>query len=619
MCGIVGYISSAQTLADKNIVKRMANSIRHRGPDGEGEWLNEHIALGHRRLAIIDTSQNGLQPFVSNDGRFIITYNGEIYNYTELKEELEQLGYKHKTQTDTEVLLNAFIEWKEKCLSRLNGMFAFVVYDRIKNEVFLARDRYGIKPLYIYNKGGLFAFASEQKALLQHPEIEASLDMEGLVEYLSFQNFLSSKTLIKNIEMLPTGSFAVYKVANRDFKTSKFWSFMFEEPEIRLTQREYQEELSALFSRAVKRQMVADVEVGAYLSGGIDSAAIASVASVMQPNLKSFTCGFDLSSASGIELNFDERRTAESISAILGTEQYEIVLKAGDMERCFGLLVDHIEEPRVGQSYPNYYAAKLASKFVKVVLSGAGGDELFGGYPWRYFVAERPEKFKDNYFDYWNRLIPNKELKSLLNQADGLEYVDYPRDIFNEVLGSPKITNRSSMINASLTFEAKTFLHGLLVVEDKISMSHGLESRVPFLDNDLVDFATKCPADLKVSDPTNSLKINESDPDNKKEKYFTLTNDGKKILRNSLKSVLSDDILSLKKQGFSAPDASWFRGKSIEFVKGKIYKPQSNLFKYINYDQVIKSLEQHFTGKENRRLFIWAILSLTEYFEKNEL
>ena len=619
MCGIVGYVSSPKTPSSAELIKKMCAVIKHRGPDSAGEWLNSDIALGHTRLSIIDVSEAGNQPMRSESGRYMISYNGEIYNYKELRSELEGRGYRHKTQTDTEVLLNAFIEWKEKCLCKLNGMFAFAVYDTQEKNLFLARDRYGIKPLYIYNSNNIFAFASEQKALLAHPEIIGELDKEGFVEYLSFQNFITTKTLLKNIEILNAGSFQIYNIDTTHKVNHKYWEFDFQEPQFTVTENDYISELSLLVRNAVNRQLVSDVEIGSYLSGGVDSAAITSLATEKLGNLKTFTCGFDMASASGIELNFDERATAEIISGILGTEQYEVVLKSGDMERCFDKLTYHLEEPRVGQSYPNYYASKLASKFVKVVLSGVGGDELFAGYPWRYFVSQSADNYTDNYFDYWNRLIPSSEINKLLDSIEIKDLMDYPKEVFMDKLGHEKPKSSEDMVNRSLTFEAQTFLHGLLVVEDKISMSHGLESRVPFLDNELVDFAMQCPVNLKLSNIHSRVKINENDPDSKKAKYFNQTNDGKKILRKSLGGVLPENIINLKKQGFSAPDASWFKGSSIDFVKNQILNPRNRIFNILNYEQVESTLSIHFEGIENRRLFIWSILSLNNYFERNNL
>ncbi len=307
--------------------------------------------------------------------------------------------------------------------------------------------------------------------------------------------------------MLPAGHYAVLDLRSEQprLESTRYWDFHFSEPEQPIDAREYREELERLFQQAVNRQLVSDVELGSYLSGGIDSGAITAIAAQAHPYLKSFTCGFDLSSASGIELAFDERVKAEAMSARFKTEHYEMVLKAGDMERALPKLAWHLEEPRVGQSYPNFYAAKLASKFVKVVLSGAGGDELFGGYPWRYYrgaVSSDFEHYVEQYYGFWQRLVDDEQMPELVRADLGRRQRTCRRGHLPQRV--PRTTPTSSArpedyINHSLYFEAKTFLHGLLVVEDKLSMAHGLETRVPFLDNDLVDFAMRCPVGLKLN------------------------------------------------------------------------------------------------------------------------
>ena len=291
--------------------------------------------------------------------------------------------------------------------------------------------------------------------------------------------------------------------SDKRLNSTQYWDFHFREPSGSVDEREYVEEVDRLFQQAVSRQLVSDVELGSYLSGGMDSGSIAAIAASNFPYLKTFTCGFDLSSASGIELGFDERTKAEAMSAKFKTEHYQMVLKAGDMERCLGELAWHLEEPRVGQSYPNFYAAKLASKFVKVVLSGAGGDELFGGYPWRYYRGASASNFKeylDNYYLYWKRLIPNTQISKIFEPIWSDVKDVWTRNIFENVFSNHtnSLNTREDFINHSLYFEAKTFLHGLFVVEDKLSMAHSLETRVPFMDNDLVDFAMTCPVKLKL-------------------------------------------------------------------------------------------------------------------------
>ena len=570
MCGIAGLINLKGDPISPVILKKMTDAISHRGPDGEGHWIEGNVGIGHRRLAIIDLSPAGHQPMVSADHRYVLSYNGEIYNYRELRADLEAEGVWFRSQTDSEVVLYALAHWGRDALLKFNGMFALALWDRKEKSLLLARDRYGIKPLYYAQQGNGFSFGSEQKAIFAHPEFQKKLNKPALLEYFTFQNIFTDQTLLEDIQLLPAGYYATFNAnaQNSQFTRHQYWDYRFREPDTHVDKREYLEELDRLFTQAVNRQLVSDVELGAYLSGGMDSGSITAIAAQQFPNLKSFTVGFDLSSASGLELAFDERATAESMSARFKTEHYEMVLKAGDMERCLAKLAWHLEEPRVGQSYPNFYAAKLASKFVKVVLAGSGGDELFGGYPWRYYRAVNAQSFEeyiDHYYLYWQRLVNNTQLKQIFAPVySEVEHV-WTRDIFRDVfvthdnqLGRPE-----DYINHSLYFEAKTFLHGLFVVEDKLSMAHGLENRVPFMDNNLVDFAMQCPVSLKLNNLAEVLKINENESRSKKNIYFQKTNDGKQILRDLMERHISSGITQAAKQGFSSPDASWFKAEIL--------------------------------------------------------
>ena len=621
MCGIAGLIHLDKNPVSPVIVKRMTDAIAHRGPDGEGHWIEGNVGLGHRRLAIIDLSPAGHQPIASVSQRYVMVYNGEVYNYRELRVELEALGYQFHSRTDSEVVLNAMIAWGVKALERFNGMFGLALWDRQEQTLVLARDRYGIKPLYYSKQGQTLAFGSEQKAILAIPAFRRSLDKEALLEYFTFQNIFTDKTLLNDVKLMPAGHYAVLDLKRKSpsLQFTQYWDFDFREPKYKASDEEYREELDRLFKQAVNRQLVTDVELGSYLSGGMDSGSITAIAAKSYPYMKTFTCGFDLNSASGIEMAFDERSKAEYMSYHFKTEHYEMVLKSGDMERVLPKLAWHLEEPRVGQSYPNYYAAQLASKFVKVVMSGAGGDEIFGGYPWRYYravVNDDFEQYIDKYYQFWQRLIPNDQIKQVFAPIwDDVKHVS-TRDIFRDVFKhhADNLYTPEDYINHSLYFEAKTFLHGLLVVEDKLSMAHGLESRVPFLDNDLVDFAMRCPVHLKLNNLQGVVRQDENQVGHKTENYFTKTKDGKQILRDVMSSHIPADIAKAEKQGFSAPDASWFRGESIDFVKSKL-APSSPIYKYMDFEGVSDLAEQHFSGRENKRLLIWSLISFDKYLE----
>ena len=621
MCGIAGLIHLNGEPVSLVILKKMTDAIAHRGPDGEGQWIEGNVGIGHRRLAIIDLSPAGHQPMITGDLRYVLSYNGEIYNYREIRTELEALGYWFRSQTDSEVVLNALAHWGPDALLKFNGMFGLALWDRKEQTLLLARDRYGIKPLYYARQGQSFAFGSEQKAIIAHPRFKRELNKKALLEYFTFQNIFTDQTLLEDVHLLPAGHFAKLHAATGQWSQHKYWDYRFREPDHKADKQEYVEELDRLFKQAVNRQLVGDVELGSYLSGGMDSGSITAIASQSFPNLKTFTCGFDLSSASGIELAFDERYKAEAMSAKFKTEHYEMVLKSGDMERCLPQVARHLEEPRVGQSYPNYYAAKLASKFVKVVLSGSGGDELFGGYPWRYYRAADSQNFEhyiDQYYHYWQRLVNNTEIKKMfapvVKEVAGVWTRDIFRDVF--ITHDNELERPEDFINHSLYFEAKTFLHGLFVVEDKLSMAHSLENRVPFMDNDLVEFAMKCPVGLKLNNLAEVLKINENELGRKQDKFFNRTNDGKQLLRDMMSRYIPEDITRAEKKGFSAPDASWFKGESIDFVRRKLLNRDAHLYRLLDRDVVTHLLNQHLEGHENRRLLIWSLLNVEAWLEE---
>ncbi len=614
MCGITGVFNIDGKPVSISVVKKMTDIIKHRGPDGEGFWVNSFIGFGHRRLAIIDLSPLGHQPMQNDGGSLVITYSGEVYNYPNIKLELEAKGYKFHSKTDTEVILKSYEEWGEDCVHKFNGMFAFAIWDSNENKLFLARDRYGIKPLYYYYENGIFIFGSEIKSILKHPDVSVRVSMLALNEYFSFQNTFSDLTLFEGIRLLPPANTLSIKLGSvNSFQQKRYWDYDFRDGD-QLDEEECYKELTRLFEQAVNRQLIGDVEIGSYLSGGIDSGSITCIATKTFKNLKTFTCGFDLSSASGLELGFDERQKAEFLSNQYKTEHYEVVLKAGDMERVMSELIWHLEDLRVGQSYPNYYVARLASKFVKVMLSGEGGDELFAGYPWRYYRATEScnsENYIENYYKYWQRLIPDRMKQGFYQPDVYHKILKYPtKEIFKSVFNGNlvDISTSEQYINNSLYFEIKTFLHGLLEVEDKLSMAHGLETRVPFLDNDLVDFAIKVPVRFKLKNLAGNIRINENEPGPKTQKYFKQTNDGKNILRKVLARYVPRNYTNGYKQGFSAPDRSWFKGESIDYIRSLLFDKRARIYDYIQPESPQALMNEHFSGKKNHRLLIWSLL-----------
>lgn len=622
MCGIVGIIHFNKP-ASEIIIKKMNESLTHRGPDADGVFIHSNVGLGHRRLSIIDLSPLSNQPFYSDDNSHVIVFNGEIYNFKSIRSQLQVKGYVFRTNSDTEVLLKAYMEWGKDCVQKLNGMFAFAIYNKNTNNLFLARDRYGIKPLYYYLDSEKFVFSSEIKALYASGYVKKALCKKGLLQYMTFQNFLNEDTLYEGVKLFGAGCFADFHISNfKNFKLEKYWDFHFSE-DLSLTRNDCIEQLDFLIQQAVNRQLVSDVEIGAYLSGGMDSGSITALSARQLPYIKTFTVGFDMNSASGLELSYDERAKAEHMSYLFKTEHYEMVLKSGDMERCFDKLIYHLEEPRVGQSYPNFYAAKLASKFTKVVLSGTGGDEIFGGYPWRYYRAVGHKDFEtyiDEYYHYWQRLVPNTCLKKMFAPIWKDVSEVCTRDIFKNVYSNHQIEldKPEDYINHSLYFEAKTFLHGLLIVEDKLSMAHSLETRVPMLDNDLVDFAMKIPVSFKINQLSHAVRMNENKVGNKTENYFSQTNDGKLIFREVMNRFIPNEVTSRVKQGFSAPDASWFKGESIDFVKRILKDKNHALYKFLDFTTVNELLDEHLEGKQNRRLLVWSLLNVAKVIEDIE-
>lgn len=621
MCGITGIFNLNEEPVSPVILKKMTDVIAHRGPDGEGFYTNGYIGLGHRRLAIIDLSSTGHQPMLTPDSQFVLSFNGEVYNFQELRLELGALGHDFSSRTDSEVVLHAFAQWGLEAIPKFNGMFAFAIWDSSKKSLLLARDRYGMKPLYYSLCGKTLLFGSEIKAILAHPIYKTKLNKAGLIEYLTFQNFFTEDTLFENVQILPAGTTLTIPLHAEVFpKPQRYWDFSFQEPEQPLAESEYMEELDRLFKQSINRHLISDVPVGAYLSGGVDSGSITAVASQQIPYMHSFTLGFDLRSASEAEKSFDERIQAEYMSYLYKTEHYEMVLKAGDMERILPRMVWHLEEPRVGQSYPNFYAAQLASKFVKVCLSGAGGDELFAGYPWRYYratVNDNFEDYVDKYYGFWQRLIPNTEIKQVLQPIwSDVQHV-WTRDIFRDVFKhhNTSLTRPEDYVNHSLYFEAKTFLHGLLVVEDKLSSASGLETRVPFLDNDLVNFAMRVPVSMKLSRLQEVIRRNENEAGNKNQDYFLKTQDGKLLVRKTMARYVPDKIISLTKQGFSAPDNSWFKRESLDFVKDRLLNSTARIYDYMDQVTIRDMVQEHLDGRRNRRLLIWSLLNLEQWFE----
>ncbi len=617
MCGIVGFVNSSIN-NKQNVIKLMGDSISHRGPDAEGFFVDKKIAFGHRRLSIIDI-EGGSQPFYDEQDRYVLIYNGECYNFKELRDDLISKGYTFHTSSDTEVILKLYIEYKEESFLKINGMFSLAIFDKKEEKIILSRDRHGVKPLYYAIINDNLVFASEIKAILKYPEYKKELEYNALNEYFSFQNIFSDLTFYKDIKKLEHGSYLIFDVKIKQYDITQYWDFNFDSSSWVHSEEETITILKDTFSQAVKRQMVSDVPIGSYLSGGIDSGSITAIAASNIDRLSTFTCGFDLSEVSGLELDFDERRYAELISAKFYTKHHEVVLNSKDLEWCIDDVMYYLDEPVLGMSYPNYYVSELASKYVKVVFSGAGGDELFGGYPWRYYHSTNNGLGKDNYiksyYDYWQRLVPDYDKEKLFTKEiyDKMDK-DWPFKAFKSVFENykGKLKTEEDYINKSLYFEAKTFLQGLFYLDDKLNMSHGVESRVPFMDNDLVELAQRIPAKYKIKNLNSVIKLDENETA-KSKKYYIQSHDGKNILRKALSELLPKEVVELKKQGFSAPDESWMRGSRKEYIENILNN--SSLETIFNMKYFKAKFEEHVEHKQNNRLLLWSLVSMNSFLK----
>ncbi len=578
MCGIAGLYHLNRQAVPAHRLKSMCDAMSHRGPDDEGYVyfqvmdepfkqegylvergaemppISDHrvwremfggngdfnLALGHRRLSVIDLSDNAHQPMSNRANGIWVTYNGEIYNYRELRAELQQQGHHFFSQSDTEVLIHLYESYGVDALKRLNGIFSFALWDGQKNRLLLARDRYGTKPMYYTIRNGLLAFASEVKALLELDEVNVKLDQTALCDYFTFQNTFGSKTLFDGIELLEAGQFLL--VENEQLSKHRFWDFDFSEGQDR-GEEFFSETLRDTFSTSVRRQMVSDVPLGSYLSGGLDSGSITAMAAREVPRLMTFTGGFDVATAVSIENFFDEREKAELMSRTFGTEHYQMVIHAGDLQWALPRVIWHAEDLRVGMSYPHYYLSRLAGKFVKVVLAGAGGDETLAGYPWRYRCLTEQgseDDFQRALYQCWTRLIGDEQRDQFFSPRINAARTGYsPEGRIAEVMSS---CSADSLLKRALYFDAKTFLHGILVIEDKLSMAHSLEARVPFLDNELVDLTSSIPSRYLLNDTWCA------------EARRDINLVGKYIFRQAMSPILPAEIVSNRKQGLSTPD-----------------------------------------------------------------
>ena len=600
MCGFVGYINKEKDKKDN--IKKMADLIAHRGPDSEGYYTDENIAFGFRRLSIIDLD-GGSQPIYNSDKTKIIVFNGEIYNYQKLRKELTKKGYKFKTKTDTEVILHGYEEYKEKILDKLRGMFAFAIYDTKKKELFAARDFYGIKPFYYTKMDNTFIFGSEIKSFLIHPHFKKELNTKMLEYYLTFQYSAGKETFFKNVYKLMPGHYLKYKDGKLTIK--KYYEIKFEEDKTK-TYEEWKKGIKEKLKDSVKAHKISDVEVGSFLSSGVDSSYIAATSDVD----KTFTVGFD-------NKKYSEISYAEDLSKKIKTKNINKTITKEEYFKNLPNILYYMDEPLADPSaIALYFVTKIASENVKVSLSGEGADEIFGGYniyqepltaswyykipyPIRYsigalaslfpkkrginFLVRRGKKLEDRFVG--NAFIFNKhEIKKIMkNKPKTKGFTELTKPYYDKVKDKDEITKMQYI-------DFNFWLIGdILLKADKMSMANSLEVRVPFLDRPLIDYASALPVEFKT------------------DKYTT-----KKIFRDIASEVLEDKVSSKKKLGFPVPIREWMKEEDT-------YKQIKALFnkddKFFNTKKIIKLLDEHKKGKADNSRKIWTIYIFLLWYE----
>lgn len=584
MCGITGIFDRGGRPVDSRVIQKMGEALHYRGPDDEGLWVDGEIGLGHKRLSIIDLSARGRNPMFNEDGSVVIVFNGEIYNFKELRPSLQRKGHFFRSETDTEVIVHLYEEYGDQCIEKLNGMFAFAIWDRTRKTLILARDRFGIKPLYYAVIGDQFAFSSEIKSFLAIADFEAKMNPFALYEHLGFQNMFGSNSLFQDVSLLPAGH--CLRVTAGQIREHEYWDLVFD-PDENLDIHASAGRLRELFVQAVERQLMSDVPLGSFLSGGMDTGSISAVASRAVPSMHTFTCGFTIpEGASEFETYFDESQASKDLSNRLGTVHHELVLGADAMPASIDKVVWHLDEPRVGISYQVLYTSEMIKKYVKVVLSGVGGDELFGGYPWRYASILNPGgNFEDRYCRLWQRLLPDEEKKKLFTD----EFLARIGDFSSRDSCEPyfKKARHFDTLHKAMYFDFKTFLNGLLIVDDKLNMANSVESRVPFLDNDLMDYVSRVPSRLK---------------------YDSV--EGKIVLRKAMEGLLPEETLKRRKQGFTPPDETWYKGESLTYIKNIILGPRARDRGYFKPYYLEKILDDHVNNRVNHRFLIWSLMCL---------
>jgi asparagine synthase (glutamine-hydrolysing) len=626
MCGICGiYHLERDRAIDEEKLRGMARTMAHRGPDDEGFYVDGNVGLGHQRLSIIDLSPMGQQPMTNEDGKLWIVLNGEIYNYLELRQELIGKGHQFRSNSDTEVILHLYEELGPACINRLNGMFAFVVWDSRERVLFAARDRFGIKPFYYVYQKNCFIFASEIKALLYVELLESEINPEGLADYLTFQFCLGDKTMFRNVLKLLPGHSLLLK-PDSTLNIQKYWDLDFT-IDTHHTEDYFEHQLLRLVEDSIRIQLRADVPIGAHLSGGLDSSTVTCLASsLLGAPIKTFSGGFKEAP------QYDETPYARIVAQNVGTEHYEIYPTADDFVEVVPRLIYYMDEPAAGPGlFPQYFVSKLASQHVKVVLGGQGGDETLGGYT-RYLIAYLEQCIKGGiegteeekkYVVTFESILPNlRQLEGyepLLQYfwQDGLFESEDRRyfrliDRSNSTLGlinkeffpdkkryDPYEAYRElfyssgcrSLINKMTWFDMKTLLPALLQVEDRASMAVSLESRVPLLDHRIAELVASMPPMIKYKGGRS-----------------------KHIFRQVVRHVVPPEIYNrTDKMGFPVPSSEWYhQGVVRDFVRGVLLGERARAHNFIQTSEVESLLDSERPYGRG----IWGLLCLELWMEK---
>ena len=597
MCAINGF-----NFSDEKLLDQMNLATSHRGPDGRGVFYDEGISLGHNRLSIIDTSESASQPMLSYSGRFAIVFNGEIYNFKELKKELEG-EYNFKTKSDTEVILAAYSKWGKDCLNKLNGIFAFAIWDKEKKELFLARDHVGIKPLYYFWDNDKFIFSSEIKSILEH-NVPRILNKEAFNHYFRVLYTPEPLTMFDGIYKLPPATYAV--LLDGKLKIEKYWKI--EDQKYNKNKKNTQEDVKEKVLKSVKDQLISDKPLGLYLSGGIDSSVVLHAMSKAKQNIETFSVGFDLSSEEESNKFNKDFYLARKTAKYYGTKHHEVLLKPSDVLRYIEKAVVHMDEPISNPTaIPMMKLAEFAKGKVDVVLGGDGGDELFGGYE-RYRLSKIASVYQSILPSFIRNIFGGKKRFGKLNTPAGVDrfalFMFMKDKILKRVINSNILDSKTTkqffeeryFIGFNKDFE-KVFMNTdrqswlvdeSLMRSDKMSMSSGLEVRVPLLDKDLVSFANTIPTKYKIS-------------------LF----DTKIIFKEAFRKYLPPFLLKEPKRGWFSPGAKWLRNEDVyemaEEVLSENYNNATNSI--FEWKEISKILEDHRNKKEYNVTIIWALLT----------